>query len=92
MNKTMKSLALSFVAAGVFSFAQANTEITVDQATAVALAKVPGANASHLYKVHPDYENGRKVYEGKIFFDGVEYEFEIDALTGEITEWDVDRD
>ncbi|WP_295239253.1 PepSY domain-containing protein [Veillonella sp.] len=92
MNKSLKVLTLSLVAAGAFTFAQANGEITLDQATNIALAKVPGANVSHVYKAHPDWEDGRKVYEGKIFFNGVEYEFEIDAATGQITEWDVDRD
>ncbi|WP_251440864.1 PepSY domain-containing protein [Veillonella intestinalis] len=92
MNKSLKVLTLSLVAAGAFTFAQANGEITLDQATEIALAKVPGANASHVYKAHPDWEDGRKVYEGKIFFNGVEYEFEIDAATGQITEWDIDRD
>lgn len=92
MNKSLKVLAVSLVAAGAFSFAQANGEITLEQATELALAKVPGANTSHVYKAHPDWENGRKVYEGKIFFNGVEYEFEIDAATGQITEWDIDRD
>lgn len=56
------------------------------------MAKVPGANASHVYKVKPDIENGRKVYEGKIFYNGVEYEFEIDAAIGQVIDWDVDRD
>ncbi|MBS4913773.1 MAG: PepSY domain-containing protein [Veillonella sp.] len=91
MKKLVKMLAVAAVVAGTFSLAQANGEITADQATAIALARVPGANASHVYKVHPDFEDGRKVYEGKIYFNGVEYEFEIDAATGQVTEWDVDR-
>ena len=65
LNKSLKVLAVSLLVAGSFGLAQANSEITIDQATAIALAKVPGANASHVYKVKPDIENGRKVYEAK---------------------------
>lgn len=92
LNKSLKVLAVSLIAAGSFGLAQANSEISMEQATAIALAKVPGANATHVYKVHPDIENGRKVYEGKIFYNGVEYEFEIDVASGATIEWDVDRD
>ena len=31
-------------------------------------------------------------YEGEIHYRGYTYEFEIDAYTGRITDWDVDRD
>lgn len=92
MKKLVKMLTLSAIIAGTFSLAQANGEITLDQAKDIALARVPGANASHVYKAHTDYEHGRKIYEGKIYFNGVEYEFEIDAATGEVLDWDVDHD
>lgn len=41
-------------------------------------------------KVHPDYDDGRLIYEGKFFSGGFEYEFEIDAATGNIIDWDID--
>lgn len=53
------------------------------------LVKVPGAKISNVYKIEFDYEYGRLVYEGKIVYNYVEYEFEIDAVTGEITDWSV---
>ena len=65
MKKLVKMLAVAAVVAGTFSLAQANGEITADQATAIALARVPGANASHVYKVHPDFEDGRKFTKAK---------------------------
>ena len=37
-----------------------------------------------------DYDNGRLQYEGKLFYDQTEYEFEIDGYSGEILEWDVE--
>lgn len=39
-----------------------------------------------------DTDDGRVLYEGELRSGSVEYEFEIDALTGAILDWDVDRD
>ncbi len=52
-----------------------------------ALARVPGAKAEHLRKFEVDYDDGRLEYEGKIVYKQMEYEFEIDAYSGDIREW-----
>ena len=39
-----------------------------------------------------DFEFDEDSYEGEIHYRGYTYEFEIDAYTGRITDWDVDRD
>ena len=69
-----------------------NSYIGLNKAIAIALKKVPGANQSHVYDVHLDRENGRMVYEGEIYYNGWEYEFDIDAVTGEIVKWKSERD
>jgi peptidase propeptide and YPEB domain protein len=61
--------------------------ITLEKAKSIALAKVPGANNSHVRELHLNRENGRLVYEGEIFYNGQEYEFDINAATGEIVKW-----
>lgn len=43
-------------------------------------------------KVKQDYEDGRLIYEGEFYCNNMEYEFEIDAATGAIIDWDVDED
>ena len=40
--------------------------------------------------VHADYDDGRLQYEGKFFHNSLEYEFEVDAGTGNVTDWDVE--
>ena len=65
--------------------------ITIEQAAAIALERVKGATMDDLH-IRADRDDGRVVYEGAIWFDGYEYEFEVDALTGRITDWDRDRE
>lgn len=60
-----------------------------DEIRAIALAKVPGATASDL-RMQLDYDDGRQYYEGSIYYDGLEYEFEIDAYSGAVLSWEVD--
>ena len=66
------------------------SEITREEAQRIALEKVPGATAEDIYEFSVDYDDGRLEYEGKIFYDGVEYEFEIDGYSGAIRSWEAE--
>ena len=66
--------------------------ISVAKAKSIALSQVPGANESHLGEVDLDREHGRMVYEIEIFYNNSKYEYDIDAVTGEIVKWKMDRD
>lgn len=57
------------------------------EAKKIALEKVPGALDSHI-RIHLDKEDGKYVYEGTIHYDNIEYDFEIDAQSGNVIEWD----
>ena len=65
---------------------------TVSEATAkqTALARVSGATEKDIYEWKLDYDDGRPEYEGKIIYDGSEYEFTIDATTGAVLEWEAE--
>lgn len=69
------------------STAGSDTQISVDEAKQIALEKVPGASMIH---IELDEDDGRLVYEGEIYHENKEYEFEIDASTGEIISWEQD--
>ena len=56
---------------------------------AIALGKVPGATADHI-RMRLERDDGVQKYEGSIVYDGMEYEFEIDAYSGAILEWDAE--
>ncbi len=65
----------------------------IEAAKAAALKQAGLSSANVRWgKVKPDYEDGRLVYEGEFYHNNLEYEFEIDAATGAIVDWDVDED
>ena len=70
--------------------ANTNGRISEDAAKKIALARVPGATSGNIYKFKLDRDDGRWEYEGEIRYGAMEYEFTIDALTGDIIEWDAD--
>ena len=41
----------------------------------------------NIKKFHSDKDS----YDGVIYYNGTEYEFEIDAFTGRIIDWDVEK-
>ncbi len=63
--------------------------ISIERAKQIAQSKAPGAT---LWKIHPDYEHGRLVYEVELRNGYIEYEMEIDATTGAIYDYEVDYD
>ncbi|HIW60237.1 MAG TPA: PepSY domain-containing protein [Candidatus Anaerobutyricum avicola] len=78
----------STAAATTASGAQNNDDgyISEEEASSIALAEVSGATAEEL-RIHKDNDDGRNIYEGSIYHDGVEYDFEIDAASGAIIDW-----
>lgn len=62
--------------------------LSEQQAMKLALAKVPGAGVHDIYEFETDYDDGQTIYEGKILYDSTEYEFEIDAYSGEFCNWE----
>ena len=60
------------------------------KARGIALSRVPGAKESDIRKFKLDHDDGRQVYEGEIFYNMREYEFKIDAKSGEVVKWEID--
>ena len=63
--------------------------ISMEQAKQIALSKAPNAV---IWEIKTDIDDGRLIYEGEMKEGYIEYEFEIDATTGMILEWDIDID
>ncbi|MBO5796964.1 MAG: PepSY domain-containing protein, partial [Clostridia bacterium] len=58
---------------------------------ALAHAKVTADKATAL-RVELDRDDGRTVYEVEFRADGYEYEYEIDATTGDVLKYDRERE
>lgn len=71
----------------------ASAAITLDQAKEIALAHA-GLNADAVYfdKAKQDYDDGILVYEIEFKAGTAEYEYEIDAQTGAILDYEWDHD
>ena len=64
--------------------------ITDRKAKGMALAKVSGATEADIREFKKERDDGREEYEGKIIYNNTEYEFEIDAASGEIIKWETE--
>ena len=64
--------------------------VTLEEAQNIALERVPGASAQNI-SIELDEDDGWYIYEGDIVYDGMEYDFEIDANTGNILKWEEER-
>ena len=40
--------------------------------------------------VYKEHDDGRLIFKGEFYYNTLEYEFEIDATTGRIVDWDVE--
>lgn len=63
--------------------------ITAEEAASIVAGKIPGASAADV-NIWEESGDGRGRYEGELFLDGMEYEFEIDPQTGRIFDWNAD--
>lgn len=64
-----------------------NAAITEEEAKKTALEKVSGAGENDI-RIHQDQDDGKIIYEGTIVYKERKYEFEIDANSGKILEWE----
>lgn len=69
----------------------ANTKVSREKAIQIVLERVPGATEQSV-KIELERDDGRYKYEGEVYYNNVEYDFEIDANTGTILEWSEERD
>lgn len=73
--------------------AQSSGDIGADRAKEIALdhAGVSASKATFV-RAHLDYEDGRRVYDVEFYSGSKEYDYEIDAASGDILSWDYDAE
>lgn len=65
--------------------------ISADKAKSIVLAKI-GNNSAFIKELELDRDDGIYQYEGEAYYNGYEYDFEINASSGVIIKWEVDRE
>ena len=68
----------------------AATMLTDEAARQTVLSRVPGASAQDIYEFELDLDDGRMLYKGELVYETVKYEFELDAYSGTILEWETE--
>lgn len=63
--------------------------VTAEEAKTLLAGKAPGASAGDI-ALREERSDGRTRYEGEFYGDGIKYEFELDAATGVIYDWNAD--
>jgi len=66
---------------------EANSFLSVSQARSVITDQYAGAKIT---EIEFDRENGKYVYEGEAVYNGREYDFKINAVTGKLIQWERD--
>ena len=66
--------------------------VSMEEAKQIALNKA-GVKASEatFTKAHRDYDDGREEYELEFFVNNTEFEIDVDANTGRVVKFDVER-
>ncbi len=65
---------------------QRNVAVSLNEAKKKVLNRVQGATGNDM-KIELDYDDGHYVYEGEVWYGQHEYDFKIDANTGNFLEW-----
>lgn len=63
--------------------------ISIAEARDLALSRVPGARVENI-QIVGGYDDGIVLYQGEIHYNNLEYDFEINAYTGEFIEWETE--
>ena len=64
-------------------------DIGMDAVISIVLDRVPGATKNDINELECEYNDGRIEYEGELYYNGYEYEFEVDGATGNILKWEI---
>lgn len=73
-----------------FPLNRGDSLIEESQARQAVLDRVPGAQADDI-RIRLKEDDGRMEYEGSLFYDGMFYEFTIDAYSGGLIEWEAEK-
>lgn len=83
-NQTHKTASAKAAAGG-------DGEISLQEAKTTVLKMAGLENTDVSWgRVYKKYDDGRRIYKGKFFSHSLEYEFELDAVSGAILDWEAE--
>ena len=92
MKKFVAAMLVGIMVVMMAVGAMAQGAVTLEQAKQAALNRA-GVRAEEVQftKAHQDYDDGRKVFELEFWKGNTEYDVEIDAATGRVRDFDIER-
>ena len=69
---------------------ESGKSVSIEETKKNMLAKVSGASEQNI-RIWEEKDDGRVTYKGQIIYSDTEYDFEVDASTGQILEWSSER-
>ncbi len=63
------------------------TKLSAERVKQIAIARVPGSTLSNI----KDFRSEGSFFAGTLVFNGMKYQFEIDAYTGRAIKWETDK-
>lgn len=67
------------------------SDISQNEAIEIVLKRVPGATKQDV-RIKLDVDDGHRIYEGEVYYNQTEYEFELSAADGKILEWSEEKE
>ena len=92
MKKFLAAMLVAIMAMVLAAGALAAGSMTLDEAKQAALDRAGvKAEEAQFTKAYQDWDDGRKVFELEFWKGNTEYDIEIDAATGRVRDFDVER-
>ena len=93
MKKFLAATLVAIMMVTLAAGALAQGRVSLEQAKQIALKRAGvTANEVRFNKANQDWDDGRMIWEIEFYCDGIEYNFDVDMMTGRILEADQERE
>ena len=65
--------------------------ISEDEVKEIIIKRITGSKKENIIRLKLDDDDGKIIYEGRMVYQNTEYNFKLDALTGEVISWEVNE-
>ena len=65
--------------------------ISEDEVKEIIIKRITGSKKENIIRLKLDDDDGKIIYEGRMVYQNTEYNFKLDALTGDVIRWEVNE-